>query len=457
MAEHKSVRPFPLGDKMSWDAAAKNMAVNVIAKVEGAGAWDAINYNDPITIGLMQWYGTRAAGLLVAIRDGNPTEYAKFSASLRDDVAANPANSRWWTTRFLDPDTEGRTLKPVLRAVKDIQSALVASDIDDYKAVCDRIGLDAENNTNTAIFFMVMYHQNPVRAINLMKKIGMSSSLSRTYAACINEDVYSGFVGRYTQARDYISSGIPPVIIDLNDEDSELGDTGNGTGSDGNGLPSIFDPAQTGIKYLQIVGDRILIKLADNSTAFATATGTNMFIVNASYKGDNVPEEVGPGESTGPDPTPDPPTGDPATDRENALVKFMTDRTNKYRYSQGPSRLTPDSQNATDCSGLTRFAYLTVTGIDIGSYTDAQLSSNTTKTITSGGGGNSPDPALLRRGDLVISRRYGTPSNRSASHVEIYMGGGQIIGHGGPGVGPFAKDLAARTADKQRWWVKRLK
>lgn len=435
---------------MAWDAAAKTMAVNVIAKVEGGGAWDAINYNDPITLGLMQWFGTRAADLLTRIQADHPTEYATIAGSVRADHAANADTSRYWTSRYLNL-AEGNSIKPVLRAAKDTQGALVASDVDDYKLVCDRIGLNVDTNTNTAIFFMCMYHQSPARAINLMKRIGMGSSLARTASACLNETVFGRYSSRYTQARDIIASGVPPTIIDLNDENTEQGDTGTGggTGPDGNGQESIFDQVRTGVKRIEQVGDQLVIHLADGGRAFAVPTSTDNFILTAKYEGEVVPPATPePEESTG---TPNP----SATGQE--IVDFMVARTGIYGYSQGASRLTPDKKMLTDCSGLTRFAYLSVVGVDIGTYTDAQVTSQTTRTIQTGGGGNSPTESLMQPGDLVLSRRYGTAAGRIASHVEIYMGGGQIIGHGGvPFMGPVVKNLADRTRDKEKWWVKRL-
>lgn len=431
-----------------WDNDAKTMAVNVIAKVEGGGAWDAINYNDPITLGLMQWYGTRAADLLARIQTDHPTEYATIAQSVRDDMTANVTSSRYWTSRYLNL-AEGNTIKPVLRAAKDTQGSLVASDVDDYKAVCDRIGLNADTNTDTAIFFMCMYHQSPARAINLMKRIGMGSSLDRTYSACINETVFKSYRPRYTQARDIIKSGIPPTIIDLNDENTEQGDSGQDSGHNPGNGGSIFDQVRSGISRLEVAGDQILIHLADGKTAFGVPTGGNNYLVRATYSSDSVPPATPePGESTG---TPNP----SATGQE--IVDFMVARTGAYGYSQGPGRLTPETSGVTDCSALTRYAYLSVTGVDIGTYTDAQVTSNTTRLISKGGGGNSPNEGDMQIGDLVLSRRYGTASNRIASHVEIYMGDGKIIGHGGvPYMGPVVKDLAPRTADKQTWWVKRL-
>lgn len=451
---------------MVWNAAADDMAVNVIAKVEGSGAWDAINMNDPITLGLMQWYGTRAAGLLTRIKNDHPDQYANIATSLRSDHSANSDSSRWWETRDLTWPENG-SLKPVLRASKDTQTQLLKDDLDDYKAAAVRIGMSPDTNTNAVIYFMVMYHQTPARAISIVKRTGTNSSLDRLYAASMNDPRFSRYkTYRYKPARDYIASGNPPNIIELNDDAQEPGDANDNwwdsqfpEGNGGGGGGDIFTNTQSGASRVSVVGNNLLVTNVDGSQAFAYGTQGQDFLVTASFSGEDVPDATpAPDEEdTTPDPSPDPPSGNEVTDKQNAIVKFMVDRQGRYAYSQGASRLTPEKNRSTDCSGLVRFAYLSVTGIDVGTYTDAQLSSSKTRLITSGGGGNSPNEALLKKGDLVISRRYGTAANRSASHVEIYMGNGQIIGHGGPMNGPIIKSLAARTADKQRWWVKRLK
>ena len=443
---------------MAWDAVAENMAVNVIAKVEGAGAWDAINYGDPITIGVMQWFGTRAAGLLKDIEAGNPTQYALIAASLRDDVATHPANDGgYWPRRYLTVP-EGNTLKPVLRAVKDIQGQLIASDIADYKRVIEGLGVNTDTHTDMAIFWMCMYHQSPRAAINVLRIVGPKASLNNLYAACYNNPVFMDYRPRYTQARDIIVSGIAPDIIDLNDEDSDTGpgDDGGGGGIGDSGSPTPLDPHRTNIRRIEVVGDLLHVHGADGSIGIATPTGGSNFYVNGVFDGADVqPNPLDPDDVPDPDPNPDPPTGDEVTDKQNALRKFMVDRIGTLKYSQGPERY-PISSGYCDCSSLLRSAYEAVLGVNPGSYTDAQVTSNQTRLIQKGGGGNSPTESLMNVGDMVISARYNTSPNRIASHVEMYIGNGQIIGHGGvPYMGPVIKDLVARTADKKTWWVKR--
>lgn len=436
-----------------WDATAENMTVNVIAKVEGAGAWDAINYSNPITIGVMQWFGTRAAGLLNRIQTDNPTQYALIASSLRDDMVTNPENDfGYWPSRYISV-VEGDTLKPVLRATKDIQTDLIVSDIADYKRVVENLGVDVDAHTDMAIFWMCVYHQSPQGAIQVLTFTGKKATLDAMYAAVYNDPRFRDYRSRYTEAYNIIKSGIAPTIIDLNDEGTDLGDDGNG--GDYNGSPTPLDPTRVNATRVEVVGDQLHVHGTGGIT-IAWPTGGNNYFLNAIVDGSTVPSApLDPNDVPGPDPTPDPPSGDADVDKQNALKKFMVDRIGTLKYSQGPERY-PISSGYCDCSSLVRSAYEAVLGINPGGYTDAQVQSSSTRLIQKGGGGNSPTESLMKVGDLVISARYGISSNRIASHVEMYIGGGQIIGHGGvPYMGPVIKDLVGRTVDKKTWWVKR--
>lgn len=53
-------------------------AMYVIGKVESNNNWSSVNFHDPITIGMMQWYGTRAYGLLNRGRSADPTGWSNF-------------------------------------------------------------------------------------------------------------------------------------------------------------------------------------------------------------------------------------------------------------------------------------------------------------------------------------------------------------------------------------------
>ena len=127
---------------------------------------------------------------------------------------------------------------------------------------------------------------------------------------------------------------------------------------------------------------------------------------------------------------------------QDRLAQWMLDRQGKYYYTQDMTiRSNPDSSGGTDCSALLQYAYRTVAGIEIGSWTGSQqhygrevVSRNDTY-----------DSALrkLAVGDLVFFDWDGYQID-NFDHVEMYIGDGKTIGHGGPGIGPSVKTLSSQ-------------
>ena len=128
------------------------------------------------------------------------------------------------------------------------------------------------------------------------------------------------------------------------------------------------------------------------------------------------------------------------TKLQDQLVQWMLDRQNRYAYSQGPTRLDPEAKKMTDCSALVRYAYLQVAGIEVGTWTGNQQDRGR---IVVGLDVQSAAEAerLLQKGDLVFFDWDGINVGYF-DHVEMYIGNGQTIGHGGPGNGPTIKSLA---------------
>ena len=56
-------------------------AMYVIGTVESNCNWASVNYNDPITLGMMQWYGNRAADLIRLGAQSDPSGYAAFKSA----------------------------------------------------------------------------------------------------------------------------------------------------------------------------------------------------------------------------------------------------------------------------------------------------------------------------------------------------------------------------------------
>lgn len=128
---------------------------------------------------------------------------------------------------------------------------------------------------------------------------------------------------------------------------------------------------------------------------------------------------------------------------QKALVKKMQSIKGKIDYSMDGPR-NPD-QGSADCSSTVNWAYKNIVGEGVGNSTLAMLTQGNLTTIDQsdlpqkGGTGHGPNLNKLMPGDLVLLSRptsdftAGRPYR--VGHVEMYMGDGKTIGHGG-GKGP---------------------
>ena len=139
-----------------------------------------------------------------------------------------------------------------------------------------------------------------------------------------------------------------------------------------------------------------------------------------------------------------------------AVVKTMMALQGKLKYSQGNDRTTvlqalTKGSAAGDCSSTVQQVYKQAAGIDPGSYTGAQINSKNGTDVDNTPG--CPDENHLLPGDLVFFKGSGS----GVGHVEMYIGGGKLMGHGGPGNGPTVKDMkqyCQQRASKNRGYMK---
>lgn len=460
---------------MAWDVEAKKVAIKVIGTVETGMKYDGINYRDPITVGMMQWYGTRAANILNLMR-ATPA-WSGVASSLTDDLVANAeTNGAFWTSRYLLRH-EGDSLKPVLRSStgKRIQHEKTLADLEDYKYQASRVYIDAETETNQFIFFCVMYHQSPKYARQIVNNAGLNPSLERLYTMAVNHSWYKSYKSRYLTAKNMIIardySGIPDFGVDPDadpdptEEPEEGGDT-SGTDVDNDGLTSVKGE----IVSISLVGQSLHVKTKDGATTICHPTSTGALWVAGSegQASSGVPIEPG---TPVPDPV-EPPTAPPATGgnaaTKAAVVQFLVDRLEMYRYSQGAGRDKPDVSGVTDCSAIVAYAYLKVANIDIQGNTQSQyrkgtgIWSNLPGNGVRTAGASQPPDSVMQAGDLVYFARDTTWTR--PRHVEMYMGNGRFIGWGGntnswpyPKKGPYIKSNSQSYMNYYKWiTVRRL-
>lgn len=401
----------------------------VIGEVESEWNWTAVYYNDPITIGMMQWYGTRAAALLNRIKTEMPSAYGMLAASLRSSIEAHDASDSYWTRRYLTQE-EGNSIITVFKSEENhvIQEKQAIADFEGYISLLESWGM-SQSNPKPLIFAMSMYHQSPSRAGIVMQTAGGSATLERIYTVCMNDSVLGHYRNRYNTVYSRLKAW------DGESDPPDFGQTGNvSAGGDSGGITT--EASQVGY-ILQMGNDLILYGrgVYANGVVFHAA-GAQRWINGYNANGTEiVGGNTGGGSATG-------------SEGQRAVVALYTSWVGKFKYSQAPGRLDPLSSGYGDCSSTIWFAYHQACGIDVGTFTEPMEEKG--RLIAEGSGANLPIDRM-ELGDLLLCDWNGGKFD----HVEMYIGNNQLCGHGGPGYGPTIKDNAQSYASRARRWMVR--
>ena len=434
---------------MAWGTESKRLAFKAIGTVESSLRYNSINYNDPITVGVMQWFGTRAAEILNRMRNGNPSSWTGVAASINNDLQNKPttsANRTWWESRELTL-TEGESLRPVLNANAQLQIDQFDRDCTPYLSVAKQQGIDPETQTDVFIFWMSMHHQSPKRARQVAAITSAEASLEKWLNNALNNEILSGYPTRYKTVYQIIKSGDASGVPDIS-EPIEIGEAvGDGALSTDSGEPLSDEELSGRVKYVQLISpSEIIIHFPDDVQLSAYWDGVSTWSTrNEEDRGvERLPETPPPPAPSPsfpdvPAPTPPPPSSD-ADARRARVVKWMRDRIRKFDYLQGPGRLTPDKSGKSDCSGVVYAAYNSI-GINIGSGSTRSQVNNGTKVYSANGRVTQATVNAMLPGDLIYMALAG---GTRITHVEMYCGGGKIIGHGGvPRMGPTERSATS--------------
>ena len=411
-------------------------AMYVIGEVESNWNWTAVNYNDPITIGMMQWYGTRAAALLNRVKNEMPTAYGQLAASLRSDIESHDAGSAWWTSRYLNRD-EGNSIISVFQEKENhvIQENQAIVDFEGYIATLEGWGM-SQSYPKPLIFAMSMYHQSPASAGQVIATAGGSADLDRIYTVCMNHGVLGQYRNRYNtvyqRLKDWDGESNPPDFGQSGDVDTTPGGNNPGISTEESKLGYIIQNGDTLILYGRDEYEKGVI--------FYPASG-QVWIngYNANGTGIGGGNEGGGSES--------------GSEAQNAICELYRSWLDRFAYSQGAGRLDPISSGYGDCSSTVWFAYQQVAGIDVGTWTGAMAGKGTK--IASGYSGDNLPIEDMEPADLVLIMWNGW--NGSFDHVEMYMGNNELWGHGGPDYGPDQTTTDARNYPRYMyyWEVRR--
>jgi hypothetical protein len=408
----------------------------VIGEVESNWNWTAVNYNDPITIGMMQWYGTRAAALLNRIKNEMPTAYGQLAASLRSDIESHDAGSTWWTRRYLNRD-EGNSIITVFQDEENhvIQENQAIADFEGYIATLEGWGM-SQSYPKPLIFAMSMYHQSPASAGQVIATAGGSADLDRIYGVCMNHGVLGQYRNRYNtvyqRLKDWDGESNPPDFGQSGDVDTTPGGNTPGISTEKSKLGYIIQNGDTLILYGKDEYEKGVI--------FYPASG-QVWINGYNANG----TDIGGGNEGG--------GSESGSEAQNAICELYRSWLDRFAYSQGAGRLDPISSGYGDCSSTVWFAYQQVAGIDVGTWTGAMAGKGTK--IASGYSGDNLPIEDMEPADLVLIMWNGW--NGSFDHVELYMGNNELWGHGGPDYGPDQTTTDARNYPRYMyyWEVRR--
>lgn len=411
-----------------WDATAIKVATKSIGQVESGMKYDAVNGADPITVGIFQWFGTRAANLLMRMRDENAAQWSGVSTSLTGDLTAHSDTDSFWNTRYLT-QAEIVSVKPVLVASGNvvIQDNQASVDLNVYKTVAENQGMDADANTNAVIFFCNMYNQSPREALRVLAAAGPASSLLRLYNYCLNNSVLGKYKSRYKAAYDIIVAQDTTGV-----GDGGTGDTPTTPGDGGSGTRPTTD-----IRYIQRASDTLLIQYKDGHNLLCVPNGSGVWLPQAD-------DDIGAPD----DPEPSTP---PPSDVQNLMRTWLLDHVDDYAYSQGASRLEPNKNMSTDCSGLMYWVFKTIANQYIGTWTGNQIDYGTLVTTSKAA---AIAETSLEIGDLVFYR-WSSGSPQTYDHVDMYIGSNQVCGHGGPDPGPDVMTMDTRVTAAASIMVRR--
>lgn len=403
---------------MAWTNAQNLYCMYVICEVESGWNWAATNMQDAITLGIGQWWGTRAAGLMERLRNQAPTSYSKLSSRLRTKLESDGPTAQSWTGFYLNQEDA----KSWADSAEDsenhqIQQALFLEDIEGYKSTLSNWGLDVENNVKATIYWMSCYHQNPSYCNNVMSTVGDINNLSTIRSGILSHRVLGQYPNRYNKIYERLTAwdgvSAPPDFGQVDEFQEGLSPTAQGS--------NMAQPV-TGIRYLQRRGDNIMVFSEDYPRGMmCVKTNGDLWIPftsNTQVEMPNTEEGI-----TG---------GSPSLFEQCKQTWIQWSNAGGFAYGADAAGKYPETSGHTSCAACI-WAALNKNGSDICDWMsifcpDLQ---NQGKLIYHTTGYNDirvPIENMLP-GDLILMD-YASSGNGRADHVDWYFGNNVVWGAG---------------------------
>ena len=135
--------------------------------------------------------------------------------------------------------------------------------------------------------------------------------------------------------------------------------------------------------------------------------------------------------------------------KRKLVVQGALSRKGKNTYSQHYEKRYMVESGFADCSSTVRHWFKKILNIDIGLNTEAQVKSKLGKIVEMDIINGIPDESKMKLGDCLYFRGNDSSRKNGVGHVEMYIGNGQIFGHGS-GKGGTIKKMDTYCKSKQK-------
>ena len=430
-----------------YDSNWRSYCMYVVSTVESNADYGCIESYAMMGVGIMQWSNDRSWQLLNMLVTDYPDMESAFPI-LYSQIAPN--TSSWGYRTFTQSEANEISSALVTEQGIATQDKLWNQDCEQsyIPLLQNECGL---TNAWTAIFALSNYHQSPQAFWQIYNGCGNTD-----YVTWYNTTLNNGIVGKYTNRQNTVK-----VLLD--EWDGESGKEGFGSTEatntiGGNQNPNYGNPDDTYSTTLTDVTIKSVEQYQKQLVLHLDLGGTSSRLLF--YKSSNnlwYPQKTTETVSTDTSTTPADPTSPSISTTANADLQWMCDKMQELegtlQYSQAQSLRTNINGGYCDCSGLVWWLY-NQRGYNLGTWTGTQQHDG--ELIEEGGCGGSPNESIMQMGDICLFDWLDS-GYTSSGHIEMYIGSGQIMGHGGdPYYGPVRKSVDSYFQYANHWMIRRI-
>lgn len=394
---------------MTWTLDQQNYALYTIGTVESGLDYGACNLNDAITLGIVQWWGANAAGLLEHLQSEAPAAFELVSQNLKDTLAAHPSSEyNFWSNFYLsNADAQAWKTSAADPANQTTQNNYFYSYGFGSSGAAETLaGWGAyEGNPQTFLLLLSAYWQRPQSALNIISNIGGNRTLDQTLTAILADPILGNYSNRYNRVaqlcREWDGTSAPAAWTPT----TSL--VPNNPNTDGQ--------ARSIIKYIRLINNEMLLlygQFVTGDKLLCYPTGNGIWLPCRNEAGNPYPSTT-PGEP-----------GDPAD--WPAMKQLWIDNEGAFEYMQGAGRLSPDVSGHTDCSACIWWAANKATNNKYEWLGTSTYTMRDTATFIWESSNGSIDISVMQPGDLIIMMY-----NNGLEHVDWYWGNNEAWGAGG--------------------------